>query len=161
MEEINQQAIDTDQPPCVCTKRQSSSVPSVGDTTQQVEETSPSSGASPNEDGGLWTLLVQLKERILASGRRMGPVILNVFNKFKNAIWQGCVSVYGIVYDLCCLLFFCILFVCFILYLCLAVLGLIPWTICAIVYGRLTGANLVSFKFTRSANQFSFAIEAP
>jgi hypothetical protein len=44
-----------------------------------LEETCPSSDAGSNEDSGLWTLLVQLKERILASGRRMGPVILNVF----------------------------------------------------------------------------------
>jgi hypothetical protein len=120
-----------------------------------LEETSPSTGASPNEDGGLWTLLVQLKERILASGRRMGPVILNVFQKFKNAIWHGCVSVYGIVYDICCLLCYCTVVLVVSLYLCLYILGLIPWTICAIVYGRLTGVNLVSFTVTRSTNKSS------
>ena len=110
-------------------------VPSVDDTTQQVEETCPSSGASPKENGGVWK---QLKERILASGRQIGTAILNVFQKVKNAIWQGCVIVSGIMYDLC--------------YFCLLLLGLIPLTIFAIVYGRLTSVNLVTFKFIRGTD---------
>ena len=136
MDNINQQAIDTDQRPSLCNKWQSSSVPSADDTTQQVAETGPSSGASPKENGGVWK---QLKERILASGRQMGTAILNVFQKVKNAIWQGCVIVSGIIYDLC--------------YFCLLLLGLIPLTIFAIVYGRLTSVNLVTFKFIRGTDR--------
>ena len=86
MDNINQQAIDTDQRPYLCfgNKCQSSSMPSVDDTTQQVEEKCPLIGANPNENGGVWKMLKQLKERILASGRRIGPAILNAFQKFKN-----------------------------------------------------------------------------
>ena len=60
------------------------------------------------------------------------------------------VSVYGIMCDLGYLIFFCTVFVGVILYLCLLLLGLIPWAIFATVYGRLTGVNLVSFTVTRN-----------
>ena len=59
------------------------------------------------------------------------------------------VSVYGIMCELGYLIFFCTVFVGVILYLCLLLLGLIPLTIFATVYGRLTGVNRVTFKFIR------------
>ena len=161
MDEINRQAFYSLQRSSLCQKCKCSTLPSVDDTTQQVEETRLSSGASSNENGGLWNMLKQLKEQILASGRRMGPVILNVFNKVIKTIWQGCVSVCGIIVSRLCLLFVCTVFVAFVSFLCLLILSLVLLFICAIVFGRLTGVNLVSYKFTRRADHFSFSIKKP
>ena len=93
-------------------------VPSVDDTTQQVEETCPSSGASPKENGGVWKMLKQLKERILASG----PAIRKAFKKFKKLMKEGCVL-------LCCLLYVCSFFAGLILVVYTVIMGLVPWYI--------------------------------
>ena len=120
MDNINQQAIDTDQRPYFCfgNKCQSSSMPSVDDTTQQVEETCPLIGASPNENGGVWKMLKQLKERILASG----PAIRKALKKFKKLMKEGCVL-------LCCLLYVCSFFAGLILVVYTVIMGLVPWYI--------------------------------
>ena len=108
-------------------------VPFVEDTMQQVEETCPSSDASPNERRGVSKMLKQLKERILASG----PAIRKAFKKFKKAIKEGCVSVFRFMFALLCLLYVCSLFAGLILTVCFVIMGIIPWYIPAIPLGSL------------------------
>jgi hypothetical protein len=133
---IIQQAFYTHQRPSLCQKCKFSTVPSIEVTMQRVRETRPSSGASPS---GVWAMLKQLKDRILASG----PVILNVFQKVKNAIWQGCVYVGGCMVNLCCFVCVCTLVVCSIVCLLLFIVGFMAYYLLL----WLTGG--ISIKITR------------
>jgi len=100
-------------------------VPSVDDSTHQVEETCPSGGASPNEERGMWKMLKRLKERIRVSR----PAIRNAFKKIKKAIKEGCEFVFGLLVSPRFLLGVCLVFASLFLLVSSAITGCLPWYI--------------------------------